>query len=212
MADGRPRVLVIGAINHVKGFEVLAGWRRRPAVALPLTLGLLGYSSDDARLAALGVQLQGRYFDHELPEKIAGFAPDLILIPSIWPETYCYVLTAPWPADAAWPSLISGPRRTGPAPTARSIWCFRWTWPIVLTRLRRRWSSVCMRAPRPIRISPACRAVPPETQGGRSGDEGTSILSMARAEAWVKVPPSRAAIRLSSGVHRGDVPSVKFHP
>jgi hypothetical protein len=25
-------VLVIGAINHVKGFEVLAGWRRRPAV------------------------------------------------------------------------------------------------------------------------------------------------------------------------------------
>jgi len=88
-------VLVIGAINHVKGFEVLAGMAQVTGqLRLPLTLGLLGYSSDDARLAALGVQLQGRYFDHELSEKIDGFAPDLILIPSIGPETYCYVLTA----------------------------------------------------------------------------------------------------------------------
>ena len=96
VAAGRAaRVLVIGAINHVKGFEVLAGMAQVTGqLRLPLTLGLLGYSSDDARLAALGVQLQGRYFDHELSEKIDGFAPDLILIPSIWPETYCYVLTA----------------------------------------------------------------------------------------------------------------------
>nr|WP_256490385.1 glycosyltransferase [Ideonella oryzae] len=93
---GRPaRVLVIGAINHVKGFEVLAGLAEVSSRRnLPLALGLLGYSSDDARLAALGVQLQGRYFDHELVQKIDGFEPDLILIPSIWPETYCYVLTA----------------------------------------------------------------------------------------------------------------------
>lgn len=96
VVDGRSvRVLVIGAINQVKGFEVLVGLAQASRDrALPLTLGLLGYSSDDARLAALGVQLQGRYFDHELPQKIDAFAPDLILIPSIWPETYCYVLTA----------------------------------------------------------------------------------------------------------------------
>jgi hypothetical protein len=35
----------------------------------------------------------GRYFDNELPERIAQCDPHIILVPSIWPETYCYVLS-----------------------------------------------------------------------------------------------------------------------
>ena len=33
----------------------------------------------------------GRYFDNELAQKIIDHDPHIILVPSIWPETYCYV-------------------------------------------------------------------------------------------------------------------------
>ena len=36
----------------------------------------------------------GRYFDNELQAKIAAYDPHVILVPSIWPETYCYVLSS----------------------------------------------------------------------------------------------------------------------
>jgi glycosyltransferase involved in cell wall biosynthesis len=89
------RVLVIGAISRIKGFDVVRGMasivRDRN---WPLSVSLLGYSMDDPQLAALGVELLGRYFDNELQEKIAAHDPHLILIPSIWPETYCYVLSS----------------------------------------------------------------------------------------------------------------------
>jgi hypothetical protein len=89
------RVLAIGAINLVKGFDVLRGLA---AVAerrkLPLGVSLLGYSSDDSLLSGSGVRLLGRYFDNELLDKIEECDPHLILVPSVWPETYCYVLSA----------------------------------------------------------------------------------------------------------------------
>ncbi|NDY90898.1 glycosyltransferase [Ideonella livida] len=93
--EGMPlRLLVIGAINRIKGFEVVAGLAREiRQQAAPISLGLLGFSSDDAVLAGLGVTLHGRYFDHELPQRITELDPHLILVPSIWPETYCYVLS-----------------------------------------------------------------------------------------------------------------------
>jgi hypothetical protein len=61
--------------------------------ALPLKVSLLGYSMDDPRLADHGVALLGRYFDNELLEKISAADPHVVLVPSIWPETYCYVLS-----------------------------------------------------------------------------------------------------------------------
>ncbi|MFD2453255.1 glycosyltransferase [Ideonella paludis] len=89
------RVLAIGAISRIKGYDVL----RRLALSiqnrkLPMELALLGYSMDDACLNDAGVELLGRYFDQELPDRISDHAPHLIFIPSIWPETYCYVLSA----------------------------------------------------------------------------------------------------------------------
>ncbi|HSI56525.1 MAG TPA: glycosyltransferase [Ideonella sp.] len=88
------RVLVVGAISRIKGYDVVHGIassaRQRQ---LPLKLSLLGYSMDDTRLAEVDVTLLGRYFDNELLERINASDPHIILIPSIWPETYCYVLS-----------------------------------------------------------------------------------------------------------------------
>jgi len=92
---GEPvRLMVIGAINRIKGYDVLLGLAEAASRrGLPLEFSLLGYSSDDGRLAGAGVKLLGRYFDNELSEKISSFDPHLILVPSVWPETYCYVLS-----------------------------------------------------------------------------------------------------------------------
>jgi GT2 family glycosyltransferase len=89
------RVLAIGALSEIKGWSVvrdLAAWAGAHEAALRLEL--LGYSADDDALAAAGVTVHGRYDDRALAEHIDALAPDLILVPSIWPETYCYVLSA----------------------------------------------------------------------------------------------------------------------
>jgi GT2 family glycosyltransferase len=89
------RVLAIGAISRIKGYDVLQGLAAAAQQGgLPLRLALLGYSMDDPRLATVGVGLLGRYFDNELQDKIAAHDPHVILVPSIWPETFCYVLSS----------------------------------------------------------------------------------------------------------------------
>lgn len=100
LPTGRPprgplrEVLVIGALSTVKGYEVLLGLARsRAAADAGLRFTLLGYSPDDAALQAAGVRVLGRYDDATLAARIAELAPDLILLPSVWPETFCYVLT-----------------------------------------------------------------------------------------------------------------------
>ncbi|MFM2329022.1 MAG: hypothetical protein RLZZ494_1125 [Pseudomonadota bacterium] len=93
---GEPlKVLVIGAISRIKGFEVLLALARTVREqGLNLEVSLLGFSPEDGRLAGQGVRLLGPYFDADLPERIKAAQPHLIWIPSIWPETYCYVLSA----------------------------------------------------------------------------------------------------------------------
>ncbi|MFO1340304.1 MAG: glycosyltransferase [Burkholderiaceae bacterium] len=87
-------VLVIGALSEIKGFQVLLGLARsRAAADAGLRFTLLGYSPDDGALRAAGVQVLGRYDDAALTDRIEALAPDLILLPSVWPETFCYVLT-----------------------------------------------------------------------------------------------------------------------
>jgi O-antigen biosynthesis protein len=95
LGPGEPlRVLVIGAISRIKGYDVVLGLAQSVrSRGLPLKVSLLGYSMDDPRLADHGVALLGRYFDNELLEKVSAADPHVVLIPSIWPETYCYVLS-----------------------------------------------------------------------------------------------------------------------
>jgi GT2 family glycosyltransferase len=88
-------VLVIGALGVAKGFEVVRGLAgSRAAAQAGLRFTLLGHSPDDAALRGAGVQVLGAYDDAELAGRIEALAPDLILLPSVWPETFCYVLTS----------------------------------------------------------------------------------------------------------------------
>ncbi|MBN8488468.1 MAG: glycosyltransferase, partial [Burkholderiales bacterium] len=88
-------IVVVGALSPVKGFEVLRRLAASPAARQRgWRFTLLGHSSDDAALQAAGVEVLGRYEDSELPQRLQVLAPDLLLVPSIWPETYCYVLSA----------------------------------------------------------------------------------------------------------------------
>lgn len=92
--DGRTRVLVIGAISRIKGYEVL----RQAATAarrlnLPIDFELLGFSSDDNQLVDAGVRVHGRYDDDEVDARVAAVQADLVFLPSTWPETYCYTLS-----------------------------------------------------------------------------------------------------------------------
>jgi glycosyltransferase involved in cell wall biosynthesis len=95
-ADGRPlRVMVLGAIGIVKGYHVLLQCALAARkLAFPVEFSLLGFSMNDAELAASGVQLLGRYDDAEVLSLVAASDPDLLFLPSTCPETYCYTLSA----------------------------------------------------------------------------------------------------------------------
>lgn len=91
---GPPRIAVVGAIGPVKGFDVVLRLarevRRRGAGA---ELVVIGHTRDDAAARAVGVRVTGRYADADVQCQIAVVDPDVILIPSTWPETFCYTLT-----------------------------------------------------------------------------------------------------------------------
>ncbi|WP_312408584.1 glycosyltransferase [Rhizobium sp.] len=93
--DGKLRIAVVGAIGPHKGSGVLAalaGYAQ--ARALAVEYYLIGYSNNDAQLVDCGVKVSGRY-DSEAAalKKLDELQPDLLMIPSIWPETFCYTLS-----------------------------------------------------------------------------------------------------------------------
>ncbi|KQP58354.1 glycosyltransferase [Methylobacterium sp. Leaf112] len=89
------RIGVLGAIGAHKGSNVihaLARDARRRGLAIDFTI--VGYSDIPQKMDAIGIAETGRYAGSE--EALALLAQheiDLILIPSIWPETYCYTLS-----------------------------------------------------------------------------------------------------------------------
>ncbi len=93
-AAGRLRVAVIGAIGPTKGFDVVLhlqkeATRRR----LPIVLSVIGYTHNDAAARAAGIVVSGPYVNEEVDDLIQAVDPDLIWIPSVWPETYSYTLS-----------------------------------------------------------------------------------------------------------------------
>jgi GT2 family glycosyltransferase len=97
----RPRVVgVLGAIGLEKGYDVLLACARDVASRkLPLRFVVLGHTTDDVRLLATGaVFVTGEYRDGELPGLIAAHGVDLVFLPSIWPETWCFTLSEAWDA------------------------------------------------------------------------------------------------------------------
>jgi GT2 family glycosyltransferase/glycosyltransferase involved in cell wall biosynthesis len=88
-------VALIGAIGPHKGSDVLVGLATHAAAEqLALKYHLVGYSNHDHKLQSLGVEITGAYHNEsEVYDHLGRIAPDIVLIPSIWPETFCYTLS-----------------------------------------------------------------------------------------------------------------------
>ncbi len=97
---GRRRVCVIGAIGVAKGYDILLACARDAASRdLPLEFTIVGHTIDDRRLMATGrAYVTGKFRAEEATSLIRAQKADLALLPSIWPETWCFALTDAWRA------------------------------------------------------------------------------------------------------------------
>jgi hypothetical protein len=99
---GPLRIATIGAIGPIKGFDVLLDLAaeiktgiRIGDIASPVAaeITVIGYTRNDAAARAAGILVTGAYHNEQVAAEIEAADPDLILIASIWPETYCYTLS-----------------------------------------------------------------------------------------------------------------------
>ncbi|MEL6226858.1 MAG: glycosyltransferase, partial [Pseudomonadota bacterium] len=91
---GPLRVAVIGAIGPIKGVDVVMATAlraRREADGPRFTV--VGYTHNDTAAKACGISVTGSYDNAEVDFLLEKVDPDVIWIPSIWPETYCYTLS-----------------------------------------------------------------------------------------------------------------------
>ena len=92
--DKKLRIVIIGAIDKIKGYDVLLACARDVKNRnLPLEFVLMGYSMNNQTLKANGVIYAGKYQDATALETLRKLDPHIIWLPSIWPETYCYTLS-----------------------------------------------------------------------------------------------------------------------
>lgn len=89
------RVALLGAIGQHKGYRVmLACARDARARGLDLEFVVIGFTENDGRAMRTGrVFVTGEYRENEAAGLIRRESPDLIWLPSVWPETWCYVLS-----------------------------------------------------------------------------------------------------------------------
>ena len=89
------RLVAIGAIGPHKGSDVIYSLALDAKTRkLPLEFHVVGYTSIDADMKAVGVATTGRYFSlDECLDRIKEMRPTYALLLSIWPETYCYTLS-----------------------------------------------------------------------------------------------------------------------
>ena len=104
------RVVVIGGIGREKGYDVLlaclADVRAR---ALPLEFVVVGHTPDDDLLMEAGcLFVTGEYREEDAIALIRAQEADLALLPSIWPETWCFTLSLAWRAGLAAASFDLG--------------------------------------------------------------------------------------------------------
>ena len=93
--EGQPlHVVVIGAIGKLKGYDVLLRCARDVRERrLPIRFSVLGYTMNDRTLEALGVHITGKYREDEALGRLRDLNPELVWLPSTWPETYSYTLS-----------------------------------------------------------------------------------------------------------------------
>ncbi len=104
-ASGTLIVAVVGAIGMEKGYDVLLACARDAAArALRLHFTVVGFTPDDEPLLATGhAFVTGPFRAEAAGATITAAHAHLALLPSIWPETWCYALSDCWAAglDAA---------------------------------------------------------------------------------------------------------------
>ncbi len=100
---GIGRIAVIGGIGREKGYDVLlACLVEVRARALPLEFVVVGHTPDDAALMEAGCRfVTGEYREDDAVALIRSQEADLALLPSIWPETWCFTLSLAWRAGLA---------------------------------------------------------------------------------------------------------------
>jgi glycosyltransferase involved in cell wall biosynthesis len=112
------KVAVIGALNLAKGAQLL----EETAIAAqetgaPVEFHLLGYALRPlTTVPHARLTVYGRYAEADLPALLNWLQPDVIWFPALWPETYCYTLSAclqgGWPVAApdigAFPERLTG--------------------------------------------------------------------------------------------------------
>lgn len=93
-AGARVRVALVGGIGVHKGYRVLLACARDArARKLPLEFVVIGHTHSDAPLLATGrVFITGRYVEGEAAALLQRERPSLAFLPSVWPETWSYVL------------------------------------------------------------------------------------------------------------------------
>ncbi len=93
--DGALRVAVIGSISQQKGYDVVHNLALDARLRkLPIGFTIIGHSVEPRPMEAAGAHETGRYgSDAAAMAEIARLDPDLVLCPSISPETYCYTLS-----------------------------------------------------------------------------------------------------------------------
>jgi GT2 family glycosyltransferase/glycosyltransferase involved in cell wall biosynthesis len=99
-SEARCRVCVVGAIGIHKGYQVVLDCARDAAERrLPLEFVVVGHTIDDRRLLATGrVFVTGGFVPEEAVQLIRAQSATLALLPSIFPETWCFSLAEAWRA------------------------------------------------------------------------------------------------------------------
>ncbi len=102
-AAGQPRparIVVIGGIGREKGLEVLqACLADARARQLPIEFVVVGHTPDDMALMEAGCAfVTGEYREEDAVALIRAQDADLALLPSVWPETWCFTLGLAWRA------------------------------------------------------------------------------------------------------------------
>lgn len=90
------RIVIVGAIGPAKGSDVLLACARDAVRRnLPIEFYIVGFTDNDAALLDTGkVFISGRYKESEVLTLIARCESSIGFLPSIWPETWCFALTA----------------------------------------------------------------------------------------------------------------------
>jgi len=99
-AGGRSKIVVAGAIGYDKGYNILLACARdAERRGLAIEFVVVGHTVDDARLLDTGrAFITGRYDEAEGVGLVMAQNAMVGLIPSVWPETWCYALSTLWRA------------------------------------------------------------------------------------------------------------------